>query len=83
MALPPREQRHLFLRYEGLQYTEADIEDFEMRLTRIYRREVHKVQVPPSPSLDILEIEKLLTKQGDEVWDLSFAVFSWSNLRYL
>ncbi|GKA69064.1 hypothetical protein Tco_0775128 [Tanacetum coccineum] len=39
--------------------------------------------VPPSPSLDILEIEKLLTKQGDEVWDLSFAVFSWSNLRYL
>ncbi|GKB05875.1 hypothetical protein Tco_0834070 [Tanacetum coccineum] len=44
-ALPPREQRHRFLRYEGLQYTEADIEDFEMRLTRIYRREVHRVQV--------------------------------------
>ncbi|GJZ20399.1 ribonuclease H-like domain, reverse transcriptase, RNA-dependent DNA polymerase [Tanacetum coccineum] len=45
MALPSREPRHLFLRYEGLQYTEADIEDFEMRLTRIYRREVHRVQV--------------------------------------
>ncbi|GJU14156.1 hypothetical protein Tco_1136552 [Tanacetum coccineum] len=45
MALPPREQRHPFLRYEGLQYTEADIEDFETRLTRIYRREVHRVQV--------------------------------------
>ncbi|GJZ38228.1 hypothetical protein Tco_0584419 [Tanacetum coccineum] len=45
MALPPREQRHPFLRYEGLQYTKADIEDFEMRLTRIYRREVHRVQV--------------------------------------
>ncbi|GKE45468.1 hypothetical protein Tco_1472752 [Tanacetum coccineum] len=39
MALPPREQRHPFLRYEGLQYTEADIEDFETRLTRIYKRE--------------------------------------------
>ncbi|GKB49374.1 hypothetical protein Tco_0900127 [Tanacetum coccineum] len=26
-------------RYEGLQYTDADIEDFEMRLARIYRRE--------------------------------------------
>ncbi|GJZ15380.1 hypothetical protein Tco_0551057 [Tanacetum coccineum] len=31
-------------RYEGLQYTKADIEDFETRLTRIYRREVHRVQ---------------------------------------
>ncbi|GJS35878.1 hypothetical protein Tco_0534260 [Tanacetum coccineum] len=33
------------LRYEGLQYTNADIVDFEARLTRKYRREVHKVQV--------------------------------------
>ncbi|GJS46301.1 hypothetical protein Tco_0596422 [Tanacetum coccineum] len=45
MALPPRDQRHQYLRYEGLQYTEADIEDFESRLARIYRREVHRVQV--------------------------------------
>ncbi|GJW05001.1 hypothetical protein Tco_1563857 [Tanacetum coccineum] len=45
MALPPRELRHPFLRYEGLQYTEADIEDFETRLSKIYRREVHRVQV--------------------------------------
>ncbi|GJZ84024.1 hypothetical protein Tco_0649197 [Tanacetum coccineum] len=40
MALPPRDQRHQYLRYEGLHYTEADIEDFESRLARIYRREV-------------------------------------------
>ncbi|GJZ52341.1 hypothetical protein Tco_0606856 [Tanacetum coccineum] len=39
MALPPRDQRHQYLRYEGLQYTEADIADFESRLARIYRRE--------------------------------------------
>ncbi|GJX47498.1 hypothetical protein Tco_0272688, partial [Tanacetum coccineum] len=45
MALPSRELRYPFLRYEGLQYIEADIEDFEMRLTRIYRREVYRVQV--------------------------------------
>ncbi|GJR15012.1 hypothetical protein Tco_0797664 [Tanacetum coccineum] len=45
MDLPPREVRHPFLRYEGLQYTKADIEDFETRLTKIYRREVHRVQV--------------------------------------
>ncbi|GJY57737.1 hypothetical protein Tco_0457629 [Tanacetum coccineum] len=29
MALPPREQRHRFLRYEGLEYTDSDIADFE------------------------------------------------------
>ncbi|GJU43292.1 hypothetical protein Tco_1200558 [Tanacetum coccineum] len=39
MALPPREQRHLFLRYKGLEYSDADIADFEVRLARIYRRE--------------------------------------------
>ncbi|GJT70255.1 hypothetical protein Tco_1029541 [Tanacetum coccineum] len=31
--------------YEGLQYTKADIKDFETRLTRIYRREVQRVHV--------------------------------------
>ncbi|GJW23551.1 hypothetical protein Tco_0034173 [Tanacetum coccineum] len=43
--LPPREQRHLFLRYQGLEYTDADIADFEKRLERIYSREIHRVQV--------------------------------------
>ncbi|GKC43564.1 hypothetical protein Tco_1061286, partial [Tanacetum coccineum] len=43
MALPPREQRNPFLRYQGLEYTDADIKDFETRLARIYRREVHMV----------------------------------------
>ncbi|GJU01223.1 hypothetical protein Tco_1111561 [Tanacetum coccineum] len=31
--------------YEGLQYIDADIEEFEARLARIYKREVHRVQV--------------------------------------
>ncbi|GKD41755.1 hypothetical protein Tco_1261962 [Tanacetum coccineum] len=44
-ALPPREQRHRFLRYEGLEYTDSDIADFESRLERIYTREIHRVQV--------------------------------------
>ncbi|GJX01952.1 hypothetical protein Tco_0185865 [Tanacetum coccineum] len=30
--LPPREQRHPFLRYQGLEYTDADIADFEERM---------------------------------------------------
>ncbi|GJV01390.1 hypothetical protein Tco_1334959 [Tanacetum coccineum] len=45
MALPLRDQRHQYLRFEGLQYTNADIVDFETRLGKIYRREVHRVQV--------------------------------------
>ncbi|GJZ82950.1 hypothetical protein Tco_0648123 [Tanacetum coccineum] len=40
MALPPRDQRHQYLRFEGLQYTEGDIANFETRLAKIYRREV-------------------------------------------
>ncbi|GJU21106.1 hypothetical protein Tco_1154448 [Tanacetum coccineum] len=42
MALPPRDQRHQYLRYEGLQYIDADIADFETRLARIYKREIHR-----------------------------------------
>ncbi|GJR78564.1 hypothetical protein Tco_0149349 [Tanacetum coccineum] len=45
MALPPRDQRHQFLRFEGLRYTDADITDFEERFGRIYGREIHRVQV--------------------------------------
>ncbi|GJS60050.1 hypothetical protein Tco_0654834 [Tanacetum coccineum] len=45
MALLPRDQRHQYLRYEGLQYTDADIMDFEKRLAKIYKKEVHRVQV--------------------------------------
>ncbi|GKC52696.1 hypothetical protein Tco_1075441 [Tanacetum coccineum] len=44
MALPPRDQRHQYLRYEGLQYTDANIADFETKLARIFRREIHRVQ---------------------------------------
>ncbi|GKC40149.1 hypothetical protein Tco_1052533, partial [Tanacetum coccineum] len=43
--LPPREQRHPFLRYQGLEYSDADIADFEERLERNYSREIHRVQV--------------------------------------
>ncbi|GJW58820.1 putative reverse transcriptase domain-containing protein [Tanacetum coccineum] len=36
--LPPREQRHPFLRYQGLEYSDQDIADFEERLKRIHDR---------------------------------------------
>ncbi|GKD92313.1 hypothetical protein Tco_1372150 [Tanacetum coccineum] len=44
MALPPRDQRHQYLRFEGLEYTDADITDFEERLGRIYGKEIHRVE---------------------------------------
>ncbi|GJX77316.1 hypothetical protein Tco_0324127 [Tanacetum coccineum] len=59
MALPPHEQRHQFLRYEGLEYTDTDIEDFEARIARIYRREVHRVQVFDFGGLPDLMVEEL------------------------
>ncbi|GKG52966.1 hypothetical protein Tco_0550078, partial [Tanacetum coccineum] len=40
--LPPREQRHLILSYQGLEYTDVDIADFEERLERIYGRGIHR-----------------------------------------
>ncbi|GJZ54998.1 hypothetical protein Tco_0610191, partial [Tanacetum coccineum] len=43
--LPPREQKHPFLRYQGLEYTDVDTVDFEERLESICSREIHQVQV--------------------------------------
>ncbi|GKE10894.1 hypothetical protein Tco_1414445 [Tanacetum coccineum] len=45
MAHLLRDQSHQYLRYEGLQYSDADIVDFKARLTRIYKRELHRVHV--------------------------------------
>ncbi|GJX38348.1 hypothetical protein Tco_0251651 [Tanacetum coccineum] len=59
MALLPHDQRHQYLRYEGLQYTNADILDFESRLTRKYKREVHMVHVFDFGGLSDLMVEGL------------------------
>ncbi|GJW71148.1 hypothetical protein Tco_0128065 [Tanacetum coccineum] len=45
MALPQRDQRHTYFRFEGLEYTDADIYTFKERLERIFRRQIHRVQV--------------------------------------
>ncbi|GKE39494.1 hypothetical protein Tco_1462899 [Tanacetum coccineum] len=44
-SLPPREQRHPFLRYQGLEYSDQYIADFGERLERIHDRGTHRVQV--------------------------------------
>ncbi|GJV88752.1 hypothetical protein Tco_1532690, partial [Tanacetum coccineum] len=57
MALPPRDQRHQYIRYEGLQYSDADIVNFEARLARIYMMEVHRVQLFDFGELSDLMVE--------------------------
>ncbi|GKC10074.1 hypothetical protein Tco_1001684 [Tanacetum coccineum] len=43
------------LKSQGLEYTDADIADFEERLERIYNREIHRVQV-----VDFLRMPELM-----------------------
>ncbi|GKC68821.1 hypothetical protein Tco_1101419 [Tanacetum coccineum] len=43
--LPLREQRHTFLGYQDLEYSDQDIADFEERLEWIHDRGTHRVQV--------------------------------------
>ncbi|GKD59354.1 hypothetical protein Tco_1296863 [Tanacetum coccineum] len=69
MALPPRDHRHQYLRYEGLQYIDADIADFETRLDRIYRIEVHRVQVFDFGGFPNLIAERLSTRMLMEHMD--------------
>ncbi|GKE24142.1 hypothetical protein Tco_1435654 [Tanacetum coccineum] len=84
MALPPRDQRHQYLRYEGLQYTYADIAYFEVRLTRIYRREVYRVQVFDFGGLPDLMAEglsaRMLMKHRDAQGQRMFTSRAWRHL---
>ncbi|GKA99127.1 hypothetical protein Tco_0827064, partial [Tanacetum coccineum] len=41
--LPPRDQRHLWLRYQVEGYTKEIVHDFEQRLEVIFRRQVNRV----------------------------------------
>ncbi|GJZ51008.1 hypothetical protein Tco_0605523 [Tanacetum coccineum] len=84
MDFPPRDQRHQYLRYEGLQYTEGDIADFEMRLDKIYMREVHRVQVFDFGGLPDLMDEglssRMLMEHRDAQEQSLFTSRSWRRL---
>nr|GEX76342.1 hypothetical protein [Tanacetum cinerariifolium] len=43
--LPPRDQRHLWLRYQVEGYTEEIVHDFEQRLETIFDRKVNRVPI--------------------------------------
>ncbi|GJU37337.1 hypothetical protein Tco_1185691 [Tanacetum coccineum] len=84
MDLSPRDQRHQYLRYKGLQYIDVDIVDFEMRLAKIYRREVHRVQVFDFGGLPDLMAEGLRARMLMEHRDAQrvslFASWAWRRL---
>ncbi|GKF82848.1 hypothetical protein Tco_0244504, partial [Tanacetum coccineum] len=84
MALPLRDQMYQYLRYEGLQYTEADIADFKSRLTRIHRRVVHRVQVFDYGGFPDLMAEGLSTRMLMEHRDAQgvslFTIRAWRRL---
>ncbi|GJV15132.1 hypothetical protein Tco_1360455 [Tanacetum coccineum] len=81
MALPSCDQRHQYLRYKGLQYTDVDIADFETRLARLYMREVHRVQVFDFGGLPDLMAEglstRMLMKHRDAQGQIVFTSRAW------
>nr|GEV33214.1 hypothetical protein [Tanacetum cinerariifolium] len=82
--LPPREQRHPFHRYQGLEYSDQDIVDFKERLERIYYRGTHRVHVldfegMPEPMRDVLYARlQMEHRDGDGVM-----VFTWEEMESL
>ncbi|GJV45904.1 hypothetical protein Tco_1430440 [Tanacetum coccineum] len=79
MALPPRDQRHQYLMFEGLKYTDADITDFEDCLRKIYCRGIHRVLVLDFESLSAVMAEGLTSRILMEHRDLGGAkrCMSW------
>ncbi|GJW58697.1 hypothetical protein Tco_0105428 [Tanacetum coccineum] len=81
---PPREHRHRFLRYEGLEYTDSDIADFESRLDMIHMREVHRVPVIDFGGLPDLMAEgltaRMVMEHRDEAGVSVFTSKAWRRM---
>ncbi|GKB73482.1 hypothetical protein Tco_0934894 [Tanacetum coccineum] len=87
-TLPPREQRHPFLRYQGLEYTNTDIADFEERLERIHDRDTHRVQVVdfqgmPELMRDVLDSRMLMEHRDDGGFQLGRAKRRMSRRQFI
>ncbi|GJY17799.1 hypothetical protein Tco_0389290 [Tanacetum coccineum] len=71
-------------RYEGLEYSDANIVDFEAILARIYRREVHRVQVFDFGGLPDLMAEglsaRILMEHRDDQGVSLFTSRAWRRL---
>ncbi|GJV41282.1 hypothetical protein Tco_1419722 [Tanacetum coccineum] len=84
MDLPPRDQRHPFLRFVGLEYSDEDILGFELRLERIFHRQIHRVQVLDFAGLTEGMIEDIDTRlrmvHSDELGQDIFVSNAWRRL---
>ncbi|GKE58625.1 hypothetical protein Tco_1497810 [Tanacetum coccineum] len=83
-ALPPRDQRHLWLRYEGQEYTDTDSVDFEERLERIYDRRVHRVHVFDlgglTEEMDLGVSARIRMEHNDDQGQVVFTSLAWRRL---
>ncbi|GJZ18381.1 retrovirus-related pol polyprotein from transposon TNT 1-94 [Tanacetum coccineum] len=72
------------LLYQGLEYTDADIADFEERLERIYSREIHRVQVVDFQRIPELMRDSLFARMvmehRDDVGVVVFTSRAWGRL---
>ncbi|GJY71031.1 hypothetical protein Tco_0474734 [Tanacetum coccineum] len=64
LALPPRDQRHEWLRFDAQWYTEEGKQKFETRLAKIYYRKIHRVHV-----LDFARLGEI--NEGDAELDMT------------
>nr|GEV46973.1 hypothetical protein [Tanacetum cinerariifolium] len=60
MALPPRNERHEWLRFDTHGYTKEEKQEFETRLAKIYYRKICRVQ-----TLDFARLAKINKGDGD------------------
>ncbi|GJU50767.1 hypothetical protein Tco_1220322 [Tanacetum coccineum] len=82
--LPPRDQRHLWLRYQVEGYTEEIVHDFEQRLETIFGRQVNRVHIldfkglTPDMRQDLVERLRMVYT-GDDGHEV-FVSHAWRRL---
>ncbi|GKB52334.1 hypothetical protein Tco_0903087 [Tanacetum coccineum] len=71
-------------RYQGLEYSDADVADFEERLERIYSREIHMVQVVDFQGMHELMRDglfaRMVMEHRDDAGVVVFASRAWVRL---
>ncbi|GJV95937.1 hypothetical protein Tco_1547514 [Tanacetum coccineum] len=84
MALPPREQRHRFLRYEGLEYLDTEFLISRGILSLVHKREVHRVSVFDFGGLPDLMAKglsgRMLMEHRDEAGVSVFTSRAWRRM---
>ncbi|GKA92929.1 hypothetical protein Tco_0814854 [Tanacetum coccineum] len=84
MALPLRNERHEWLRFDTQGYTEEEQLDFETRLDKLYYRKVHRVQTLDFDGLiedlDMDMTERLSMQHKNVDGEVVFTTFVWREL---